>query len=293
MINKLNELKIEYYKDYDLTNSNTMKLISKCYLLIKPKNIEELKVVLELIKEENMKYFILGNGSNIILPEEYNGVCIKLEKLNNMTFDDGNIYVESGYMLNKLANEISNMGYTGLEWATHIPGTIGGSIYSNAEAYKKGMSDLLKTITILKNQEVITISKEEAKLGYRTSMFRDNKDNIILSCTMKVEKGNIDEIKSLIKDRLERRINTQPLNYPSCGSVFRNPELFPAGKLIEDSGLKGYKVGGCEVSEKHANFIINKGNATKKDYDKLVKHIKKVIKKIYGIDLILEQEVID
>ena len=293
MINKLNELKIECYKDYDLTNSNTMKLISKCYLLIKPKNIEELKVVLELIKEENMKYFILGNGSNIILPEEYNGACIKLEKLNNMTFDDGNIYVESGYMLNKLANEISNMGYTGLEWATHIPGTIGGSIYSNAEAYKKGMSDLLKTITILKNQEVITISKEEAKLGYRTSMFRDNKDIIILSCTMKVEKGNIDEIKSLIKDRLERRINTQPLNYPSCGSVFRNPELSPAGKLIEDSGLKGYKVGGCEVSEKHANFIINKGNATKKDYDKLVKHIKKVIKEKYEIDLILEQEVID
>lgn len=293
MINKLNDLKIEYYLDYDLTNSNTMKLKSKCYILIKPKNVNELKEIINISKEENMKYFILGNGSNAILPEYYDGICIKLEKLNKMTFDDGKIYVECGYMLNKLANEVSNLGYTGLEWATHIPGTIGGSIYSNAEAYKIGMSDLINNITIFKDGEVLTISKNEAKFGYRTSIFRDNKDIIILACTMNVSRGNIDGIKLLIKERLERRMSTQPLNYPSCGSVFRNPVQAPAGKLIEDAKLKGYRVGGCEVSVKHANFIINIGNATKSDYMKLIKHIEKVIKNTYNIDLILEQEIVD
>ena len=293
MIDEFNLLNIKHYVNYDLTDLNTMKLRSKAHVLVEPKDIDELKSVLDIVSKYKSKYFILGNGSNVILPIYYDGVCIKLNKLNNYTFDNGNIYAEAGCMINVIANDVSNRGYTGLEWASHIPGTIGGSIYSNAGAYKGQISDVITSITILDNGNIKTINNSEALFGYRTSIFRNDKNKIVLSCEMKVSKGNLEEIKSIIKERLDKRIKSQPLNYPSCGSVFRNPDDIAAGKLIDDLGLKGYNVGDLCISEKHANFIINKGKGSKEDYDVLVKTIKDKVKKEYNIDLILEQEVID
>lgn len=293
MIDEFNLLNIKHYVNYDLTDLNTMKLRSKAHVLVEPKDIDELKSVLDIVSKYKSKYFILGNGSNVILPIYYDGVCIKLNKLNNYTFDNGNIYAEAGCMLNVIASDVSNRGYTGLEWASHIPGTIGGSIYSNAGAYKGQISDVIISITILDNGNIKTINNSEALFGYRTSIFRNDKNKIVLSCKMKVSKGNLEEIKSIIKERLDKRIKSQPLNYPSCGSVFRNPDDIAAGKLIDDLGLKGYNVGDLCISEKHANFIINKGKGSKEDYDVLVKTIKDKVKKEYNIDLILEQEVID
>ncbi len=293
MIDEFNLLNIKHYVNYDLTDLNTMKLRSKAHVLVEPKDIDELKSVLDIVSKYKSKYFILGNGSNVILPIYYDGVCIKLNKLNNYTFDNGNIYAEAGCMLNVIASDVSNRGYTGLEWASHIPGTIGGSIYSNAGAYKGQISDVITSITILDNGNIKTINNSEALFGYRTSIFRNDKNKIVLSCKMKVSKGNLEEIKSIIKERLDKRIKSQPLNYPSCGSVFRNPDDIAAGKLIDDLGLKGYNVGDLCISEKHANFIINKGKGSKEDYDVLVKTIKDKVKKEYNIDLILEQEVID
>lgn len=293
MIDEFNLLNIKHYVNYDLTDLNTMKLRSKAHVLVEPKDIDELKSVLDIVSKYKSKYFVLGNGSNVILPIYYDGVCIKLNKLNNYTFDNGNIYAEAGCMLNVIASDVSNRGYTGLEWASHIPGTIGGSIYSNAGAYKGQISDVITSITILDNGNIKTINNSEALFGYRTSIFRNDKNKIVLSCKMKVSKGNLEEIKSIIKERLDKRIKSQPLNYPSCGSVFRNPDDIAAGKLIDDLGLKGYNVGDLCISEKHANFIINKGKGSKEDYDVLVKTIKDKVKKEYNIDLILEQEVID
>lgn len=293
MIDEFNLLNIKHYVNYDLTDLNTMKLRSKAHVLVEPKDIDELKSVLDIVSKYKSKYFILGNGSNVILPIYYDGVCIKLNKLNNYTFDNGNIYAEAGCMLNVIASDVSNRGYTGLEWASHIPGTIGGSIYSNAGAYKGQISDVITSITILDNGNIKTINNSEALFGYRTSIFRNDKNKIVLSCMMKVSKGSLEEIKSIIKERLDKRIKSQPLNYPSCGSVFRNPDDIAAGKLIDDLGLKGYNVGDLCISEKHANFIINKGKGSKEDYDVLVKTIKDKVKKEYNIDLILEQEVID
>lgn len=293
MIDEFNLLNIKHYVNYDLTDLNTMKLRSKAHVLVEPKDIDELKSVLDIVSKYKSKYFVLGNGSNVILPIYYDGVCIKLNKLNNYTFDNGNIYAEAGCMLNVIASDVSNRGYTGLEWASHIPGTIGGSIYSNAGAYKGQISDVITSITILENGNIKTINNSEALFGYRTSIFRNDKNKIVLSCMMKVSKGNLEEIKSIIKERLDKRIKSQPLNYPSCGSVFRNPDDIAAGKLIDDLGLKGYNVGDLCISEKHANFIINKGKGGKEDYDVLVKTIKDKVKKEYNIDLILEQEVID
>lgn len=291
MISELERI-CEIKCEEDLTKYNTYRVNSVCHALVFPKTIKELKSVLCVLKKNSIKYFILGNGSNVILPPYYDGVVIKLNNFVDCDIRNNEVVVGSGYMLNKLSNELSNIGYTGYEWASGIPGTIGGCIYNNAGAYKMSMSDLLISVTVLKDNEVIELSCDECNFGYRTSIFKESGEYIILSCKLKILKGNLDEIKSLIHDRTKRRIETQPLDYPSCGSVFRNPDNVPAGKVIEDVGLKGYSIGNAMVSKKHANFIINTGNASSDGIIKLINYIKKKVKEETNIDLVLEQEII-
>ncbi len=291
MIEELSKI-CKTIENENLKKYNTYKLDCSCKVIIFPSTIDELKESLNIIKKNKSKWFILGNGSNIILPKYYDGVIIKLDNLNKCVINDNNIYVESGYMLNKLANELSNKGYTGIEWATGIPGTVGGAIYGNAGAYKSSMSEILVDVTLLDNENIITLKNEELKFSYRDSLLKHRKNLIVLSCNIKLEKGNTEEIKKTIEERTLKRIETQPLEYPNCGSVFRNPEGMAAGKLIDDSGLKGYTEGGAKISEKHANFIINYDNATSEDIIKLIELIKDKIKKNYNIDLVLEQEII-
>lgn len=276
----------------ELTKYNTYRVNSVCHALVFPKTIKELKEVLSILKKYSIKYLILGNGSNVILPPYYDGIIIKLSNFSECNIKGNEVVVGAGYMFNKLSSELSNMEYTGYEWAVGIPGTVGGCIYNNAGAYKMSMSDLLISVTVLKNDEIIELSCNECNFGYRTSLFKEEKDYIILSCKLKLHKGNLNEIKSLISDRTKRRMETQPLNYPSCGSVFRNPDNIPAGKVIEEVGLKGYSIGGAKVSELHANFIINTGEATSEEIIKLINVIKDKVKNETGIDLILEQEII-
>lgn len=276
----------------NLKNYNTYKLECISSYIVFPSTVEELIKILNILKEYKTKWFVLGNGSNVILPSYYNGVIIKLSNFNKCKIDGNNINVESGYMLNKLANELSSKGYTGMEWATGIPGTVGGSICGNAGAYKSSMSNIIKDVTLLDNSEVITLNNKELEFNYRDSLLKHRKDLIVLSCNIKLEKGNLEEIKKTIEERTLKRIETQPLDYPSCGSVFRNPEGLSTGKLIDDLGLKGYQIGGAKISEKHANFIINNNNATSEDIIKLIELIKDKIKKNYDIDLVLEQEII-
>lgn len=276
----------------ELTKYNTYRVNSVCHALVFPKTIKELKEVLSILKKYSIKYLILGNGSNVILPPYYDGIIIKLSNFSECNIKGNEVVVGAGYMFNKLSSELSNMEYTGYEWAVGIPGTVGGCIYNNAGAYKMSMSDLLISVTVLKNDEIIELSCNECNFGYRTSLFKEEKDYVILSCKLKLHKGNLDGIKSLISDRTKRRMETQPLNYPSCGSVFRNPDNIPAGKVIEEVGLKGYSIGGAKVSELHANFIINTGEATSEDIIKLINVIKDKVKNETDIDLILEQEII-
>ena len=276
----------------ELTKYNTYRVNSVCHALVFPKTIKELKEVLSILKKYSIKYLILGNGSNVILPPYYDGIIIKLSNFSECNIKGNEVVVGAGYMFNKLSSELSNMEYTGYEWAVGIPVIVGGCIYNNAGAYKMSMSDLLISVTVLKNDEIIELSCNECNFGYRTSLFTEEKDYIILSCKLKLHKGNLDEIKSLISDRTKRRMETQPLNYPSCGSVFRNPDNIPAGKVIEEVGLKGYSIGGAKVSELHANFIINTGEATSEEIIKLINVIKDKVKNETDIDLILEQEII-
>ena len=293
MIYELNKIcKLE--EEVDMKEYNTYRLDTKSKCIVFPSNVDELNNVLLIIKKYNSKYLVLGNGSNVILPKYYDGVIIKLDNFNKCIVEtkDNYVYVECGYMINKLAMELVNIGYSCLEWATGIPGTVGGCIYNNAGAYNSCISDVLISVIVLENGKIKEYMCNELAFDYRNSIFKSNKDLIILSCKLKITKSDKEELKRIVTERTNKRIETQDLSHPSCGSVFRNPEIAPAGKLIDDAHLKGYKIGGAKVSDIHANFIINDGNATSEDIINLINKIKKDIKDIYNIDLILEQEII-
>ena len=314
MIDKLKLLGEINFED-EMKNYTTYKTGGLIKYLFRNNSINNLVSSIKLLEEENIKYFLLGNGTNIIFQDNYfNGVVIKLDKLNNYEIDEENLILnaEAGVYLPYLSSKLSKMGYSAFEFAAGLPGCIGSSIYGNAEAYKVPISESLIDVTVLKNNKIETLKKEEIKFGYRTSEFKENKDSIILSARFKLRKENPDILLDKIKQRTKRRLDTQPLEYPSAGSTFRNPhkkdyeEIFkkynlpvnesgyvPAGYLIENANLKGYSIGGAKVSEKHANFIINYENASSSDIIKLIDYIKEKVKEKYEIDLILEQEIIN
>jgi len=289
MINKYGKvLENQNIKDY-----TTYKLFGKIKTIIYPNNIEDLIELLKHLKKEKTKYLVIGNGSNLILKKDYNGVIIKLDKFDQLEINDDIVTVGAGYSLMKLALKTANLGLSGLEFASGIPGTIGGALYMNAGAYNSSMSDIiLETQVLDENLNIITLTNQQLNFGYRYSILKQ-KDYICLNAKMKLKKRNKEEILNIIKTRKEKRLQSQPLEFPSAGSVFRNPEGMYAGKLIEDLGLKGENIGDAYISEKHANFIINKGNASGEDIDKLITLIKKQVKEEYDIELINEQEIIE
>lgn len=276
-----------------LKNHNTYRIETTTRYLLHPLTEEKVASFIKYAEQENIPYFILGNGSNVILSDtEYPGVVVKLDQLKNILYEGNQVTVDAGVMINKLSFDILKHGLCGLEWANGIPGTIGGCIFGNAEAYKVSTFDYLKSVTFL-NQErkIITLEKEFLTHGYRTSYFKENPENIILKAEFEFPSGKKEESLEIIKNRTERRLNSQPLNYPSAGSVFRNPSPdMPSGKLIDDLGLKGFQIGHAVVSEKHANFILNVGKATGKDIRNLIELIHNQVMEKYAIDLVLEQE---
>lgn len=277
-------------KDY-----TTYKVGGKVICVCIPDDENSLINLLKYLKDKNIKYKILGNGSNVIFNDSgYDGVIIKLDNFNNLTISGNKIIVGAGYMLNKLALRVSRLGLSGLEFAAGIPGTIGGAIFMNAGAYKSDMGYIVESVKVLTpNFEIKKLTNKDLDFHYRTSFLQKNKDYICLEATLVLSYGNTEEIMNLITERKNRRLETQPLEYPSAGSVFRNPEDNFAGKLIEDIGYKGKMIGGAKVSEKHANFIINTGNATGEDVKKLIMKIKSEVKNKYNIDLKIEQEFVE
>lgn len=279
----------------ELKEHTTYKVGGKCDYFVVPSSKEKLVILLEYIKNNNIKFKIIGNGSNVIFSSNrFDGVIISLSKINDLKIEDNIVTVGAGYLLVKLANLCANNGLSGLEFASGIPGNVGGAIYMNAGAYKSDMSKVVKTVTYLdEDLNLVTKNKNELDFSYRHSIFQE-RNYIILETTLELEHGDKEEIISLINDRRKRRIESQPLEYPSAGSVFRNPsDTIFSGKLIEDLGLKGYMVGGAKVSEKHANFIINYDNATAEDIVNLINYIKEKVKEEYDIDLKVEQEIVN
>ncbi len=289
------EHNISYEKDASLKKYNTFRLNTKCSYLVFPKNKEELITIVRKLKKEDLKYLILGNGSNIIFKDDYyDGIVIRLDNLNNITYNGNIVVAEAGCSLIKLALETIEKGLSGLEFAAGIPGFVGASTAMNAGAYNSDMSEVVKEALVLDEKlELITMTKDDIEFEYRNSFLKKHKEYIVLETMFELTSGNPQEMKEQVTERRTKRLASQPLDMPSAGSVFRNPEGMYAGALIEEVGLKGYKIGGAMVSKKHANFIVNAGDATGKDIIDLINKIQKDVKEKYNVELKLEQIIVE
>lgn len=294
MIEKIKNMNIGLvYENIDLKKYTTYKVGGTGRLLVIPDTTEKLIELLNYLKENNIKYKIIGNGSNLIFVNDYDGVIIKLDKLNNIQINGNKVVVGAGVSLIGLALKVSRMGLSGMEFATGIPGTIGGAVYMNAGAYKEDMASIIEKVKLLdENNNIIILTKNELDFGYRKSILQTKK-YICLEATLLLNYGNVDEIMALIEKRKQKRIETQPLEYPSAGSVFRNPDNGYAWQYIDELGYKGKRIGDAVVSCKHANFIINVGNASGNDIKELIYEIKDKVKEKYNINLKIEQEIVE
>lgn len=252
-----------------------------------PKNAEEVAGVIRLCKEYDVPYFVEGNGSNLLVGDKgIRGVVLQIFKsMSNICVEGEQITAQAGASLAQIANAALAESLAGFEFAAGIPGTLGGAVVMNAGAYGGEMKDVLASVKVLTEEcEVLELAADELELGYRTSII-PKKNYIVLEARILLKKGNQEEIKGYMDELRKKRIEKQPLEYPSAGSTFKRPEGYFAGKLIQDAGLKGFTVGGAQVSEKHSGFVINKGNATAADIMSLMEQVTELVKKDSGITL--------
>ncbi len=286
----------KFEKNYSLSKHTTYRVGGEATVMVSPKNIDTLIKLLKVIKEENVSYKILGNGSNVLFSDKkFDGVIIKLDEFNQLKLLSNNkIRVGAGYSLIKLCMLACKKGLAGLEFAAGIPGSIGGAIFMNAGAYKSDMGYIVQSVKVLTpDLKIITLENKEMNFHYRSSFLQSHPDYICLEVLMKLKKGKKEAIEEVIKERKKRRMESQPLEYPSAGSVFRNPEGMFAGQMIEALGLKGMTKGGAMVSKKHANFIINYKNATSEDIKYLIEYVHNQVLEKYHVDMKVEQEFVN
>ena len=281
----------DYRCDKSFKELTTIKMGGEIAHYIEPYNIADLKEIIDFLKKNHIPFKFIGNGSNLICgSSRYEGVVICLKHFDNYELNNDQVYVEAGILAPYFSIVTANNGLSGLEFASGIPGTIGGLIYMNAGAYKKQMSDIVEKVIVLKEGEIVTLNKNELKFSYRYSIFQEHPRWVILGCYLKLEERNKEEIKELIENRATRRKQTQPLNMPSAGSCFRNPENCFAWELIDGIGYRGKTRNGVSVSSKHSNFIVNNGEGVGEDYLSLALDIQEKVKDKYNIKLIMEAE---
>jgi UDP-N-acetylmuramate dehydrogenase len=252
-----------------------------------PQSIEELQAVLTVIRSENIPYFILGNGSNLLVSDQgYRGVIIQLfRNFSTISVEGTKIRAAAGALLSTIASAARNNSLTGFEFAAGIPGTAGGACVMNAGAYGGEMKDVLEEVTVLTREgEIRTLAADELEMGYRTSIIK-TADYIVLEAVIALKPGDEAAITAWMKELREQRVTKQPLEYPSAGSTFKRPEGYFAGKLIMDAGLRGYQVGGAKVSDKHCGFVINAGGATAADVTTLMQDVRDRVKEQFGVTL--------
>ena len=253
---------------------------------------EKLRNILLALKRHELPYFVLGNGSNLLVSDEgYDGVMVYLgEEFSEVEITGTQMRAKAAALLGKVARKAMEEGLAGLEFAAGIPGSLGGGVVMNAGAYGGELSQVVTKVRAMNpDGEIIELEKDQLLLGYRTSIFK-TKPFVILEVFMELQKGNKEEILAKIKEYTKARVEKQPLEYPSAGSTFKRPEGYFAGKLIMDAGLRGYRVGDAQVSEKHCGFVINRGNATATEIKTLMENVAKKVKEEFGVDL--EAEVI-
>ncbi len=277
--------------DEPMSKHTTFKIGGIADIYVKPESVEQIAAIIKLCVDNKEPYFILGNGSNLLVSDKgYRGVVIQIyNNMESIIIDDTMMKVSAGILLSKIANAAKENDLTGIEFAAGIPGTIGGGIVMNAGAYGGELSDIIDTVTVLdQGGNIITLSNEDMEFGYRTSIIEANR-YIVIEATINLKKGDRATIVARMDELREARVSKQPLEYPSAGSTFKRPEGYFAGKLIMDAGLRGKSVGGAKISDKHCGFVINTGEATAKDVIGLIEEVTKEVENQY--DITLETEV--
>lgn len=254
---------------------------------VMPKNSEEVKFAIDACHKFEVPYYVIGNGSNLLVGDKgFRGVIIQLYKeMNHISVDGDVVFSQAGALLSKIGSVALEHELAGFEFAAGIPGTVGGAVVMNAGAYGGEMKDIIKSALVLTPEgEIITLKKDELELGYRTSIIA-KKGYIVLGAEFSLAKGNPFDIREKMNELKTQRVTKQPLEYPSAGSTFKRPEGYFAGKLIQDAGLRGFQVGGAQVSEKHCGFVINKDNATAADISELMRQISEKVYQEFGVTL--------
>lgn len=271
-----------------MENHTSLHIGGNADYLVTPKNLEEIRAVICMCKSENMPYYVMGNGSNLLVSDSgYRGVIIKLgEDFSDiMVGENYHITAQSGVLLSKLSAVAAQHSLSGLEFASGIPGTLGGAVTMNAGAYDGEMKHCLISARVLNEDgEVLELTKEELELGYRTSILQ-KKNYILLDAKLSLREGDEEMIRARMKELNAMRREKQPLEKYSAGSTFKRPEGHFAGKLINDAGLRGYQIGGASISEKHCGFAVNLGNATAKDFIHLIEDVSHVVEEKFGVKL--------
>ena len=282
----------EVEENIPLSKMTTLRIGGVARYVVYPENTLSLQGVMNKLNQYHIPYKVIGKGSNLLCSDEpYDGVIIRLDRhLCNAYFDNEHLVAEAGCSIIALSYEAMKNELSGLEFASGIPGTVGGVTFMNAGAYKSSMADVIESVSVYRDGKIEWIQNADCGFSYRTSIFQKHPNWIILAVKMTLQKGDQKEIRELMDSRRERRMNSQPLDKHSAGSIFRNPEEIPAWKLIEGAGFRGKRIGDAVVSEKHVNFIVNENHASAKDFIALVTDVQKAVKDKYDIDLYMEVE---
>lgn len=293
---ELKQSKIGTVKENEpMANHTTIKIGGPAELFVEPSSVENLETTMNLIRKYKVQWIAIGRGSNLLVSDRgISGVVIKLGSgLDKVEINGTTLTVGGGHSLVSLATSISRKGLSGLEFASGIPGSVGGAVFMNAGAHGSDISKILdKALVLFEDGTLEWVSNEEMEFSYRTSVLQKKRPGVVVEAVFSLKEGNKDSIFSEMQKNKDYRKETQPWNFPCAGSIFRNPLPNYAGKLIEVAGLKGYQIGGAKISEMHGNFIVNTGNAKADDVLQLIQHVKDTIYDLYEIKMETEVEII-
>ncbi|ANV70695.1 MULTISPECIES: UDP-N-acetylmuramate dehydrogenase [Bacillus] len=278
-----------------LARYTTMKIGGPADILIVPKHVAGIEKTLQLVKQYKTKWTVIGRGSNLLVSDQgIEGVVIRLgEGLDHLEVEKHKVRVGSGYPLIKLSTLLSRQGLAGLEFASGIPGSVGGAVYMNAGAHKSDISSVLsKALILFEDGTIAWLTNKELEFSYRSSVLQTKRPGIVLEAEFQLQAGKREEIVRSMQNNKDYRRETQPWNHPCAGSIFRNPIPHFAGDLVEKAGLRGYRIGGAQISEMHGNFIVNTGGASAQDVLSLIELIKHTIKDKFDVDMHTEVEII-
>ena len=281
----------EVERDGPLSTMTTLRIGGPARYVVYPDSMVALDALMRLLKKDSIPYKVIGKGSNLLCSDNvFEGVVIRLDKFDDFYFLGNDLIAQAGCSIIALSYQAMKQGLSGLEFASGIPASVGGVTFMNAGAYKRSMSDVIDSVFVYRDEKFEWMRNEECEFTYRHSIFHSHPDWLIIAVRIHLETAPVTEIRDLMESRRKRRMDSQPLDKPSAGSVFQNPEEMPAWQLIDGIGYRGYRIGGAMVSEKHVNFIVNEDHATAQDFLTLVNQIKRLVEEQYHIRLHMEVE---